>query len=119
MDLYDFRIDNSALQSQYDNPENKKYYQTLTGLLNQTYQGFPLMASKTHFLDSDKKWPKLIKMTDEKGNRLEANQWDDTRLYIEPYTGTAFSATISLQSNYYYIPDILFPDIEKTNNTRQ
>jgi|688.fasta_scaffold681795_2 hypothetical protein len=41
---------------------------------------------------------------------MTANDWDDTRLYVEPYTGTAFSATVYLQSNYYYrADDILFP----------
>lgn len=40
---------------------------------------------------------------------MKANDWDDTRLYVEPYTGTALSATVYLQSNYYYLPDILFP----------
>lgn len=41
---------------------------------------------------------------------MVANDWDDTRLYVEPYTGTAFSATVYLQSNYYYQPnDILYP----------
>lgn len=38
-------------------------------------------------------------------------------MYIEPYTGTAFSATVFLQSNYYYQPhDILFPSSELFRN---
>lgn len=33
---------------------------------------------------------------------------------MEPFTGTAFSATIYLQSNYYFeVDDILFPVYEK------
>lgn len=45
---------------------------------------------------------------------MTASDWDDTRLYVEPYTGTAFSATVYLQSNYYFrSDDILFPSHEK------
>ena len=49
---------------------------------------------------------------------MKANDWDDTRLYIQPYTGTAFSATVYLQSNYFYRPDdILFPSSELFRNS--
>ena len=45
---------------------------------------------------------------------MTANDWDDTRLYIEPYTGTAFSATVYLQSNYLFsADDIIFPSHQK------
>lgn len=45
---------------------------------------------------------------------MTANEWDDTKVQVEPYTGTVFTATIYLQSNYLFDPtDILFPSSER------
>jgi hypothetical protein len=69
-----------------------------------------LFISKNHFLDAEPKWSQRVKIVDESGNEMIANDWDDTHLYIEPYTGTAFSATVYLQSNYLFTADdILYP----------
>lgn len=56
MELRDMRIQPKFLESSEENPDNAKYYQKYHGFLNQSYQGFPLFISKSHFLDAESYW---------------------------------------------------------------
>ena len=66
---------------------------------------------KNHFKDAPSNWSELVDIYDETGiHKMTANKWDDSYIFLEPYTGASFSATIFLQSSYHYVPDILFPE---------
>ena len=83
-----------------------------------SFQGFPAYIGKSHFLDAPSNWSELIEVYDETGSfKMKASKWDDSYIYLEPYTGASFTATIFLQSNYLYTPDLLFPEFEQENTT--
>ena len=51
----------------------------------------------------------MVDIYDEKGeNKFEASVYDDTYILLEPNTGTSFTASIYLQSNYEFKKDELF-----------
>ena len=88
--------------------------------MNLSFQGFPCFIGKNHFLDAPKNWSELVGIYDESGkHKMEANEWDDSYIYLEPYSGASFTATIFLQSNYHYVPDLLFPETEVGNKTER
>jgi hypothetical protein len=44
---------------------------------------------------------------------MKPSNIDNTKLSIEPYSGALFYATVRLQTNYYFTPDILFNQSER------
>lgn len=81
-----------------------------TGFINITTISFaPLFVSKNHFYGSPKNWSTFIDIVDESGEHYQnASYHDDTVLINEPITGLSFSATIYLQTNFYFESDFMF-----------
>ena len=74
-----------------------------------SFAGVPLFISKNHFLDSPSNYSQFLDIYDETGSHLmNASKNDQTFIQVEPHTGTAFGATVYLQSNYLYQKDDLF-----------
>lgn len=68
-----------------------------------------MFISKNHFLDAPSNWSELIDIYDENRTFVQnASVYDDTYILLEPTTGTSFTATIYLQSNYELKQDELF-----------
>lgn len=66
-DLLRYQLSNNTMASEKDFPPNHDYYQSFKGLMNLSFLGLPLFASKNHFLDTDEKWLERVEMYDEKG----------------------------------------------------
>jgi len=65
------------MASQHDYPPNYNFYQEYTGLMNLSFLGLPLFASKNHFLGTDQYWLDKVEMYDESGlNRQLPNSYD-------------------------------------------
>jgi hypothetical protein len=101
-DALRYNISTRMLASSQDCPDNANFYQGFTGLMNLSFMGLPLFASKNHLLGTDPKWNALLEVYDESGkNQQLPSVYDDTEIIMEPKSGATFTATIYLQTNVY------------------
>ncbi len=92
--LLRFKLADSVLASEADNPSNAIYYQTITGIANMTSaKGAPVFLSKPHFLGAEGSVLQAISGV----NPNEAMH--DTFIDVDPITGTVMSAAKRLQVN--------------------
>jgi len=101
-DLFKYRISDNTLASSEEYPPNENYYQKYKGLLNISFLGLPMFASKNHWYGADDYWMQQVDIYDESGTHKQvANSYDEVVLVLEPKSGATFEATLFLQSSVY------------------
>jgi len=79
-----------------------KYYQSIEGFANMSsfYNSTPIFLGNPHMLGASQVW--RDKVLGINGKPLEVNQTrDQTRIYVEPYTGKVMAGYRHLQVNFY------------------
>jgi hypothetical protein len=82
-DVYRYTISDRMLASTEEYPPNANFYQSFSGLMNLSFMGLPVFASKNHFLDAKDNWAELVDFYDRSGaHQQKANEYDETEVVI-------------------------------------
>ncbi len=102
---YLFRMDNSLINKNPIFNQNK-----WTGFLNFTsLMSAPVLISKRHYLDADKKIFEFIEyLSTDNETITPCRENDDIALYVEPYSGLSLSAWLRLQNSVELSNNLLF-----------
>ncbi|EAR89297.2 CD36 family protein (macronuclear) [Tetrahymena thermophila SB210] len=73
----------------------------------------PVFNTKTHMYQMQPNMSERIVLYNKDGNLQYPNEWDDTQMYVEPYTGVSLGITLNLQGVLLFEPDLLFNKIKE------
>ncbi|KAL4446619.1 hypothetical protein ABPG74_005557 [Tetrahymena malaccensis] len=73
----------------------------------------PVFNTKTHMYQMQPNMSERIILYNKDGNLQYPNEWDDTYMLVEPYTGVSLGITLNLQGVLLFEPDLLFNKIKE------
>ncbi|KAL4496216.1 hypothetical protein ABPG72_012953 [Tetrahymena utriculariae] len=73
----------------------------------------PVFNTKTHMYQMQPNMSERIILYNKDGNLQYPNEWDDTYMLIEPYTGVSLGITLNLQGVLLFEPDLLFNKVKE------